>query len=47
MGITISAYLQEETLAKLREKLRGNIAYRNKSHLIECAIEKYMREEND
>ncbi|MBI2045798.1 ribbon-helix-helix protein, CopG family [Candidatus Pacearchaeota archaeon] len=45
MGLTVSVYLQEETLAKLREKVRGNVKYRNKSHLIECAIEKYLREE--
>ncbi|MBU0460589.1 MAG: ribbon-helix-helix domain-containing protein [Nanoarchaeota archaeon] len=45
MGLTVSVYLKEETLARLREKLRQSNSYRNKSHLVECAIENYLEKE--
>ena len=47
MRQTVSFSLKEETMQKLREKLRGSNSYRNKSHLVECAIEKYLGEENE
>ena len=39
MKLTVSISLKEETLAKLQERLRAGNSYRNKSHLVECAIE--------
>ncbi|MEK6899742.1 MAG: ribbon-helix-helix protein, CopG family [Nanoarchaeota archaeon] len=45
MRATVSFSLKEETMAKLREKLRANNSYRNKSHLVECALEKFLGEE--
>ncbi|MDO8511284.1 MAG: hypothetical protein Q7S55_03900 [Nanoarchaeota archaeon] len=46
MRLTVSFSLNEETLAKMRERLRNGNSYRNKSHLVECAIEKFLGEEN-
>jgi len=46
MRLTVSFSLKEETMAKLQEKLQGSSSYRNKSHLVECAIEKYLGEEH-
>jgi len=45
MRLTVSFSLKEETLSRLLEKLRLDNSYRNKSHLVECAIEKYLEEE--
>jgi len=45
MRLTVSFSLQEETLMKLKEKLRSTNSYRNKSHLVEVAIEKYLEDE--
>lgn len=47
MRQTVSFSLKEETMQKLREKLRVNNSYRNKSHLVECAIEEYLKETNE
>ena len=47
MRQTVSFSLKEETMAKMRERLRNSNSYRNKSHLVECAIEKYLREEDE
>ncbi len=44
MRITVSFSLKEETLVKMRERLRNNNSYRNKSHLVECALEKFFEE---
>jgi len=44
MQQTISFSLKEETLLKLKEKLLQSNSYRNKSHLVECAIEEYLKE---
>ncbi len=41
----VSFSIKEETMGKMQEKLRDNNTYRNKSHLVECAIEEYLREE--
>ncbi len=46
MRQTVSFSLKEETMAKMRERLRNSNSYRSKSHLVECAIEKYLGEEN-
>ncbi|MEK6939719.1 MAG: ribbon-helix-helix protein, CopG family [Nanoarchaeota archaeon] len=43
MRLTVSFSLKEETMNKLREKLRDSNSYRNKSHLVECAIEEYLK----
>ena len=45
MRLTVSFSLKEETVGKLQEKLRCSNEYRNKSHLVECAIEDYLKEE--
>lgn len=44
MRQTVSFSLKEETMSKLREKLRVSNSFRNKSHLVECALEKYLEE---
>ncbi len=44
MRQTVSFSLKEETMARLREKLRISNSYRNKSHLVECALEKFLEE---
>lgn len=44
MRQTVSFSLKKETLLKLLERLRNSNSYRNKSHLVECAIEKYLGE---
>ena len=36
----ICVTLDEETHSKMQRKLRDN--FRSKSHLIECAVEKYL-----
>lgn len=46
MRLTVSFSLKEETMAKLHQMLKDSNSYRNKSHLVECAIEKYLKEEN-
>jgi len=45
MKQTVSFSLKEETLSKLDQKVRDNNSYRNKSHLVECALEKFLEEE--
>jgi len=45
MRQTVSFSLKEETMAKLREKLRISNSYRSKSHLVECALEKFLENE--
>ena len=47
MRQTVSFSLKEETMYKLREKLRLSNSFRSKSHLVECAIEKYLGEEKN
>ena len=42
MRLTVSFSLKEETVAKIQERLRNGNSYRNKSHLVECALEKYL-----
>ena len=44
MRQTVSFSLKEETLAKMEKQLSNSNNYRNKSHLVECAIEKYLEE---
>ena len=44
MGKIVSFSLKEETLLKLHEKLSKSNSFRNKSHLVECALEKYLEE---
>ncbi len=41
----VSFSIKEETMGKMQEKLRDNNTYRNKSHLVECALEKFLEEE--
>ena len=45
MKAVVSISLQEETLRKLEKKLEKNSIFRNKSHLVEVAIEEYLGEE--
>ena len=45
MRQTVSFSLKEETMSKLREKLRISNSYRSKSHLVECALEKFLENE--
>lgn len=40
----VSFSIKEETMGKMQEKLRNNNTYRNKSHLVECALEKFLEE---
>ena len=40
----VSFSLRKGTLAKMEEQLRNSNSHRNKSHLVECAIEEYLRE---
>ncbi len=40
MGIS----LEEETIVKLREKLRENPIFRSKSHVVEYAINRFLGE---
>jgi predicted DNA-binding protein len=47
MRLTVSFSLKEETIAKMQELLSDGNSYRNKSHLVECAIEKFLREVED
>ena len=44
MRQTVSFSLKEETMQRLREILRVSNSYRNKSHLVECALEKFLEE---
>ncbi|MEK6809968.1 MAG: hypothetical protein AABY40_04795 [Nanoarchaeota archaeon] len=44
MRLTVSFSLKEETVAKMQEQLRNSNSHRNKSHLVECAIEEYLKE---
>lgn len=44
MRQTVSFSLKEETMSKLLERLLESNSYRNKSHLVECALEKYLEE---
>lgn len=46
MKHTISFSLREETIQKIREKLRESNTFRSKSHLVDYALEKYLEEEN-
>ena len=41
----ISISISEKTLLKLKEKLRNSSLFRNKSHLIEYAIEYFLGDE--
>lgn len=40
----ISFSLDEGTMKKLDEKMKKNSNFRNKSHLVECALEKFLLE---
>ena len=42
MKIKISISMEEELDRKLREKIKGSM-FRNKSHLIEYAIESFLK----
>jgi metal-responsive CopG/Arc/MetJ family transcriptional regulator len=46
MRHVVSISLSEDTILKLREKLRHSHDFRNKSHLIEYAIERFLVNEN-
>ncbi len=45
MRHVVSISLHEDTILKLREKLRLDDSFRNKSHFIEHAIKKAIEEE--
>lgn len=45
MRHVISISLKEETVLKLKDKIRNSDIFRNKSHAIEYAINKLLREE--
>ncbi len=45
MKHAVSVSLSEDTILKIREKIRHNSIYRNKSHFIEQAIERLMEDE--
>mgnify|MGYP000592536028 CR=1 FL=1 len=47
MKFPVSVSLDEGTIAKIRGKLRSSSYYRNKSHLIETAIERLLENEQD
>lgn len=44
MKHVVSVSLKEETIVSIRKELRNNSCFRNKSHLVELAIEKYLEE---
>ena len=44
MKVKISISMEEELDRKLREKVRGSV-FRNKSHLIEYAVEDFLKKE--
>ena len=44
MKIKISISMEEELDKRLREKVKGSI-FRNKSHLIEHAVESFLKKE--
>lgn len=45
MRHVVSISLKEDTVLRLREKLRECSEFRNKSHLIEYAIERLLEDE--
>jgi Arc/MetJ-type ribon-helix-helix transcriptional regulator len=47
MRCPVSVSLKEETVLKIRERLRQSPEFRNKSHLVEYAVEKLLKEEKD
>ena len=46
MRHVISVSLKEKTILELREKVRDNDIFRNKSHFIEYAIKKTIEKKN-
>ena len=44
MRQVVSVSLKEETVNALREKIKSSDAFRNKSHFIEFAIKKALRD---
>ena len=44
MRHVVSISLSEETILKLREKIRHSSAFRNKSHFVEYAIERLLND---
>ncbi|MEK6863534.1 MAG: hypothetical protein AABW53_02455 [Nanoarchaeota archaeon] len=44
MSKIVSFSLKEETLQKLQKRLCKSNSYRNKSHLVECALERFLEE---
>lgn len=47
MRHVVSISLSEETLINLREKLRHNSMFRNKSHFVEYVINNYLNKTED
>lgn len=45
MRHVLSISLKEETVLALREKIRNNDFFRNKSHLVENAIKRFLEED--
>ncbi len=45
MRQAVSISLKEETVLALREKIRSSNRFRNKSHLVETAIDEFLKNE--
>ena len=43
----ISITINENTLLKLKEKVRLSNDFRNQSHLVELAVENFLREKDE
>ncbi|MEA3430019.1 MAG: hypothetical protein U9R08_01980 [Nanoarchaeota archaeon] len=43
MKHVVSFSLDEDTILKIREKLRSNKSLRSKSHLVEEAVKKFLK----
>ncbi len=46
MKVKVSISVEEETLREVEEKVKGGI-FRNKSHFIELATRRYLKEGKD
>lgn len=44
MGKIVSFSLKEETLLKIEKRLKNGGSFRNKSHLVEYALERFLEE---
>ncbi len=46
MRQSVSISLKEETVLALREKIRNSNRFRNKSHLVETALDEFLSKED-